>query len=606
MKKIYIYAIASLLTFTACEDAIDLTPKSQLSESDYFKNETQLQLFSNTFYNNMLDKTPYDEQSDIFVANPLSSLVVNGTQRTVPGSGGGWTWTDLRKINTLLDHMHLCEDKAAVAKYTAVSRFFRAFFYFEKVKRFGDVPWYEHEMETNDAALYNPRDSREFVMQRMLEDVDYAIENLPSKSGESSAPYRLTKAAALALKAQFCLYEGTFRKYHNISFEGESYEYNGVKSNGNSAQFYLEQAANAAERVISGEVGSYKLYSTGNPQRDYQQLFLNENADVNEYILAIKFEMGLKIFHAANFKMIQPTQGNYGYTRKFINTYLMADGSRFTDKPGWQTMLFAEEMKDRDPRLAQTIRGLGYKREGETTVTPTELLKSVTGYKPIKFVLSAEATGQDRNDYNTNDLPVYRLAEIYLDFAEAKAELGTLTQADLDKSVNLIRKRAGMPNLYLAAANANPDTYLASAEYGYPNVTGSNQGVILEIRRERTIELTQENFRYDDIRRWKCGTACNQALTGMYFPGPGSYDLSGDGKANVVLYTSDQPKPTAAGCEVLEIGKDIHLTNGNSGYLNYFYAQTIFPFNEERDYLYPLPTDQLSINPNLKQNKGWE
>lgn len=606
MKKIYIYAIASLLTFTACEDAIDLTPKSQLSESDYFKNETQLQLFSNTFYNNMLDKTPYDEQSDIFVANPLSSLVVNGTQRTVPGSGGGWTWTDLRKINTLLDHMYLCEDKAAVAKYTAVSRFFRAFFYFEKVKRFGDVPWYEHEMETNDAALYNPRDSREFVMQRMLEDVDYAIENLPSKSGESSAPYRLTKAAALALKAQFCLYEGTFRKYHNISFEGESYEYNGVKSNGNSAQFYLEQAANAAERVISGEVGSYKLYSTGNPQRDYQQLFLNENADINEYILAIKFEMGLKIFHAANFKMIQPTQGNYGYTRKFINSYLMADGSRFTDKPGWQTMLFAEEMKDRDPRLAQTIRGLGYKREGETTVTPTELLKSVTGYKPIKFVLSAEATGQDRNDYNTNDLPVYRLAEIYLDFAEAKAELGTLTQADLDKSVNLIRKRAGMPNLYLAAANANPDTYLASAEYGYPNVTGSNQGVILEIRRERTIELTQENFRYDDIRRWKCGTACNQALTGMYFPGPGSYDLSGDGKANVVLYTSDQPKPTAAGCEVLEIGKDIHLTNGNSGYLNYFYAQTIFPFNEERDYLYPLPTDQLSINPNLKQNKGWE
>ncbi len=606
MKKIYISTITSLLMFTACESAIDLTPKSQLSESDYFKNETQLQLFSNTFYNNMLDKTPYDEQSDIFVANPLSSLVVNGSQRTVPGSGGGWTWTDLRKINTLLDHMYLCPDKTAVNKYTAVSRFFRAFFYFEKVKRFGDVPWYEHEMETNDPALYNGRDSREFVMQRMLEDIDYAIEYLPSKNAESSAPYRVTKAAALALKAQFCLFEGTFRKYHNLSYEGETFEHNGVKKNGNSYQFYLEQAADAAERVIEGEAGAYKLYSTGNPQRDYQQLFLNEDADTNEYILALKFEMGLKIFHAANFKMIQPTQGNYGYTRKFINSYLMADGTRFTDKLGWQTMLFADEMKDRDPRLSQTIRGLRYKREGETTVTPAELLKSVTGYKPIKFVLSAEATGQDRNDYNTNDLPVYRLAEVYLNFAEAKAELGTLTQTDLDKSVNLIRKRAGMPNMYLAAANANPDTYLASAEYGYPNVTGENQGVILEIRRERTIELTQENFRYDDIRRWKCGAACNQALTGMYFPGPGSYDMSGDGKANVVLYTSDQPKPSASGCEVLEIGKDIHLTNGNSGYLNYFHAQSIFPFNEVRDYLYPLPTDQLSINPNLKQNPGWK
>ena len=239
---------------------------------------------------------------------------------------------------------------------------------------------------------------------------------------------------------------------------------------------------------------------------------------------------------------------------------------------------------------------------------PPDLSVSVTGYQPIKFVQEPTASGGqvDRNDRNTNDLPVYRYAEVLLNYAEAKAELGTLTQTDLDNSINLIRHRVGMPDLKMSEANANPDRYLSDAATGYPNVTGSNKGVILEIRRERTIELDQEGFRFDDLVRWKAGACINQDIYGMYFPGAGEYDLSGDGKPDVILYAKGTAKPSAdSGVLVYEIGKDILLTGSNSGYVYYHKNIARTPFNEERDYLYPIPINERSLNPNLTQNLGW-
>jgi len=140
-----------------------------------------------------------------------------------------------------------------------------------------------------------------------------------------------------------------------------------------------------------------------------------------------------------------------------------------------------------------------------------------------------------------NDLPLFRSAEVYLNFAEAKAELGTLTQSDLDKSIKLLRDRVGMQNIDLAAANASPDPYLMAEETGYPNVNGENLGVILEIRRERTIELFDEKFRFYDLIRWKNGQAITHKFLGMYFPAPGAYDLDGNGTLDVCFYTDDVP-----------------------------------------------------------------
>ena len=271
-------------------------------------------------------------------------------------------------------------------------------------------------------------------------------------------------------------------------------------------------------------------------------------------------------------------------------------------------MTFKEEMKDRDPRLSQSIRTPGYTRIGETTVLAPDFSVSVTGYQPIKFVQEPTASGGnvDRNDRSTCDLPVYRYAEVLLNYAEAKAELGTLTQDDIDISINEIRKRVGMPSLSMDNANANPDRYLSSEETGYPNVTGDNKGVILEIRRERAIELSQEGFRFDDLVRWKAGSCIDQELYGMYFPGPGNYDLTGDDVADVILYANGTSKPEAqAGVQVYEIGKDIMLTDDNEGYVFYHKNISRTQFSQERDYLYPIPINERSLNPDLTQNPGW-
>ena len=594
MKKRNIFiALALFAGLSSCDDWLNKSPLSEIEEENYFRTETDLQLFSNGFYNSILNKSPYDEQSDVYVQQELSDEILGGENRIVPASGGGWSWTALRSVNTLLGNVDKCEDAEAATKYTALARFFRAYFYYDKVKRFGDVPWYDKELFSDDPDLYKARDSRELVMTNMLADIDYAIENLPTKEEETSSPFRVNRWAALALKSRFCLYEGTYRKYHNLTLEGNDYAY------------YLQQAADAAEELINS--GEYHLYSTDNPEEDYLMLFAEEDANPDEYILAIKFDYGMSVYHNATAHTLVPTQGRPGLTRKLVNTYLMKDGTRFTDREGWETMPFTEEVKDRDPRLAQSIRTPGYHRIGQTDILAPDLSVSVTGYQPIKYVQDPSASGGqvDRNDRSTCDLPVFRLAEVMLNFAEAKAELGTLTQEDLDKSVNEIRNRVGMPHLNLAQANANPDSYLSSAEYGYANVTGSNQGVILEIRRERAIELTQEGFRFDDLVRWKAGACIDQSLMGMYFPGAGEYDLSGDGQIDVVLYEGDN-KPVLDGAQIYQIGSDITLSEGDHGYINYHHNISRTPFDEERDYLYPIPINERSLNPNLAQNPGWD
>lgn len=604
MKYIATFAIASMaFVASSCSDALDVLPKDRIADTEYFRNETDFQLFSNPFYNDMLPKTQFSLQSDLYICQNLSDELMGGSYRQVPVTGGNWTWTTLRRANTLIERASLnCDDEAVVNKYTAVARFFRAYFYAEKIAQFGDVPWYDRELGSSSEELYKPRDSREFVMTKIIEDIDFAIEHLPRKSEESEAPFRVTKTAAMALKARFCLFEGTYRKYHGLNLEGHDWQY------------YLTQAADAAKQAM--ELGDNKLYSTGHPESDYNILFAQDDADLDEYILAISFRYAIfNNSHNANGHMLLGNQQRPGYTRKMVNMYLMNDGSRFTDRDGWQTMGFVEETANRDPRLAQSIRTPGYHRIDRTEVLAPDFSVAVTGYQPIKFVQSPDAAGgnTDRSGYSVNDMPILRFAEVLLNYAEAKAELGSLTQDDLDKSINLIRERVAMPHLNLAEANANPDPYLMASTTGYPNVSGANKGVILEIRRERAVELSQEGFRWNDILRWEAGYTYNDnnaesysPLMGMYFPGPGEYDLSGNGEIDLVLYEQGTPKPTAGkGVQVMELGKQIILTEGNKGYMWFHKNIARTNFNEERDYLLPIPVNERSLNHSLTQNPGW-
>ncbi|PRD46478.1 RagB/SusD family nutrient uptake outer membrane protein [Sphingobacterium haloxyli] len=584
--------ILSILSITAlsailssCEKLLDKQPLSQIPESGYFRTEQDLEFFTNPLYNmlNMDDR----QQSDHLVQMTLSEVIIGGNRRTVPNSGGGWDWGDLRRINTFLARVDQAEDEAAIRKYSGVARFFRAMFYFNKIKRFGDVPWYDAELGSSDEALYKPRDPRELVMTKMIEDIDYAIDNLP----DEVSVFRINKWTALALKSRFCLYEGTFRKYHG----------------GEEVDKYLELAAAAAKEVI--DAGRYRLYTTGGEEKSYFTLFSQDDADPGEFILAYDYSASPRVNHNGSSFTMSAAQGRPSYTKKFVNTYLMTDGSRFTDQSGWETMTFIDEVKDRDPRLSQSIRNPKFTLS-DNRPFPNKFSTSVNGYHPIKF-LQDETLGYDvRVGYSSNDLPIFRYAEVLLNYAEAKAELGTLTQADIDISIKLLRDRVGMPNLDVATANANPDPYLLSAEAGYTNVSAANIGVILEVRRERGVELVQEGFRLDDLVRWKAGYCIDQPLLGIYFPGPGEYDLTGDGQTNLVLYTNGNKPADEVGVEMFEIGIPVNnggmiLSEGTKGNAFYHSNIALAGFNEQRDYFYPIPINERSLNNNLDQNPGW-
>lgn len=600
MRKINILwmAVATLLFANACEKALNKYPLDTVSEESYFENATQLQFFTNPLYASILPDAPYDEQSDLMVAVNPSSLLVNGSYRTVPTSGGSWTWSDLRRINTCLGNLHRCSDPVAVKEYNALCKFFRAWFYYNKVRRFGDVPWIDHELaSTETEALYRPRDSREVIMTHILEDLDEAIAGLPA-SYANGKTYRATKWAALALKARICLFEGTFRKYH----KGDITLWT-LPATARPAEDYLQMAATAAAEVI--DLSPHKLYNTGNPHADYQTLFSEYQANAGEYILAIDYDYSLNTCHDASGVALVAACGRNSPTRGLIDHYLMADGSRYSSVSGWETKNFAEQVANRDPRLHQTIRipGYNYTVLSNTRAQYCDMEITLTGYSMNKFVMPADNLAmKDIRDRSYNDMPVIRLAEVYLIFAEAKAELETLTQTDLDISVNKLRRRAGMPDLNLSDANAAPDPYLTSPSTGYPNVTGTNQGVILEIRRERVVEMAFEGLRYEDLLRWKSGDRIARCQQGMYFPGTGNYDWNGDGKVDLCLYSGS--KPSVSATYKLKIGTDIFLTEGSKGYVRPCNSYN-FTFDPDRDYLYPIPIEERVLNHKLLQNPNW-
>ena len=602
-NKIIIFA---LVCFSAC-DMLDKTPQSEITPESYFRTATDLQLFSNTFYNNLLDKSIYNHQNDHFIGATLSTYLSLGDFRLVPNDGGGWDWNDLRKINTLLAYADNCNDKEAVDLYTAIARFFRAYDYTEKLMEFGDVPWIDRELGSDDPQLYAPRDNRELIMTKILEDLDYAIERLPSKV----TTYRVNKYAALALKARVCLNEGTFRKYH----KGQS-TLATLPEDAHDADYYLELAYKAAEQIMND--GKYSLQKSGNSKDDYRLLFAQEEASTQEAILAINFNYSIGIGHDASAVGMLSTMGRRGFTRKFIDSYLTADGKPvWKERPQWATESFADQMKDRDPRLAQTIRSVGYVRPGDTNVLYPDFSCSCTGYQTIKYVRPSNAPGSDKTGESSNDLIQFRYAEVLLIYAEAKAELGILDDSDLDKSINLIRARAGMPKLSTAV---ELDTYLVYGaepcpEIGYRNINSSLQNVIIEIRRERAIEFAQEyRFRHFDLMRWREGKRIEEPMYGMYFDKLGDHDLDGDGKADIHLYV-DTPEATSAAMK-LQISvaendtKGVRLSEKTYGYVQPHYFDDIDPkkcrvFNEERDYFYPLPSDDLRLNDNLVQNSGY-
>ena len=592
-KNIILYSFIALLSGTAgCSDMLDEYTLDAISPETYYNNADELRSATNQFYGMFPGAASgYTESADVVCIFNLPAEVQG--IRTVPTSGGGWNWEYLRAVNFYLSHSVRCDDVDAREHFDGIARFFRAYFYFEKVKRFGEVPWFDRELSSTDPELFRPRDSRDFIMDKILDDLTYAINNISDKKDL----YNVTHWTALALKSRICLFEGTFRKYHGIP----GYEK------------FLNECATASKLFIDN--APYAIYQTG--AQPYRDLFSSMNAIEEEVILARDYDRSQNVMHEANANTLSPTYGRPGMNKKIVNSYLMTNGDRFTDQPGYETMQYYDEMQNRDPRLTQTVVGPGYMRINSDKVESPNFSSSTTGYQIIKWVTDASGDGYMGS---SNDYILFRAAEVYLNYAEAKAELGTLTQKDLKISIKKIRDRVGMPNIDMLAANANPDPYLCAPETGYRNVTGPNKGVILEIRRERTIELCLEGHRYYDIIRWKEGKMFEQPFLGMYFPGltQGSgdnrydvFDMNdgtvGDGeKVDICIYTGKKPSVRNIR-KFYKLGEEFVLTDGDKGnIICHDIEKEPRQWNEERDYFFPIPTTERSLtNGALTQNPGW-
>lgn len=624
MKKILsvaAFSIAAVLLLSCEKINQDLTrlPIDDINPDAYFSSESECQLWLNRCYANYLTVPVSSCQwcSDDCVSNNMSGWML-GTRLVTSGNTGEtyWGWATMRRINLFLENSSNCKDESVRLRYEGEARFFRALGYFLKVRHFGDVPFYDHVISSTDTtALRHPRDPRGYVMLQIMKDLDFAVEHLPEKADIA----RVTKWTALALKSRAALFEGTWRIYHAddaFAPKNDPSEFDG-KPVSLSARYFLELAADAAEQII--DKGPYSIYSRGD--EPYRTLFSSDEAIPEEIILAKIYNnttSELKNFgHSLPYNY---DQYNISVPRRIMNMYLCNDGSRFTDKSGNETMWFLDEVANRDPRLSETFMCPGYKLVDATTLTPNTFYKTYTGYKPIKFAAKEENSIMGKG---VCDMPVFRYAEVLLNFAEAKAELGTLTQADLDKSINQLRGRVGMPKL---REGVTLDPYMAKC-YPYSRMTAGNQALVLEVRRERIVELIFEGFHRYDVLRWREGDQqrndrydlCGERVSGyfgVYVPGPGLYDMDGDGVNDFEIYVSNKtsgPEIPAANARKLS---DLNLvdpddpnnTNPMKGYMTaYRNDAACQSWDEGKDYLYPIPQPQIDLTLGaLTQNPGWE
>ena len=545
--------VAVTLLTVSCNDYLDRFPKDSFSEPTFFKTENDLIYYANQFYGSLpVQRMDNDNNSDNMVPQNINTFLA-GTY-TVPGSGGGWAsgdWANIRSCNYFLEHYSRAETSFK-ERYAGEVRFFRALFYWYKVVNFGDVPLLLKALDDNSEELYGPREKREKVMDEVvLEDLKFAVANLPEKN--QAAAGRLHKDAARALMSRICLWEGTYRKYRNI--EG--------------ADTYLDACVKASEELMDA---GYDIYSTGNTDEDYRNLFIQKDLRSNPEAIFYRAYITDKNTH--NYTR-QASENNTGMSKDFVDSYLFLDDGKpigLTSHP-YDDSTPAKECEGRDPRYTQTIATPGFIMtlpDLAVNLPAIGTSRTSTGYWNIKGRSSDLA--QFNADKSDLDLFIFRYAEVLLNYAEAKYELtGSLTIAELDKSINLIRDRVGMPHL-----TTNPDADPNAVNYGYTVAP-----LLYEIRRERRIELVGEGVRFNDIIRWKAGKLIEgvKTIRGMkltdelrsQYADPSSLNnIAVDDDYYIIVYPS---------------------------------IATTRKWND-KSYLYPLPTDEKD-RCHYEQNPGW-
>ena len=593
MKKHLLFILAIVFLFPSCK--MDEPPITATDKNAVFSSEEGLMAYSISFYDLIPGATDQSivEQSlvDFGATNTLSGFTLLNSFSE--NNSSGWSWSTLRNVNYFIEN---CTDPAVPESvrnnYIGLARFFRAWFYYDKVRRFGDVPWVDHPLDpSEEEILYGTRDSRELVMEKVYEDLLFAAENI-TRTADAAQSTLVTKWVAYAVASRISLFEGTFRKYHNLNLA-------------TSADTWLKRAEDTAYEVMQQSGKSLN----GN----YRALFTSDNPPVSETMLAIASSASLGIKHNANWRWTSETFGTgLNLIRPFVCTYLQKDGTPYTDRAGWQYEDFYEEFQDRDDRLNATLRYPGYTREG-TLALPVFSGYARLGYQPIK--LCVDATIGDSQTEATHAIQLVRYGEVLLNYAEAKAEQGTLTDSDWAATIGALRARAGITG-GLTAKPTVADSYMRDTYF--PDVSDP---VILEIRRERAIELLLEGFRFDDLRRWKCGDLLKNSWTGMYISGINQpLDVDHDGTDDVIYYTDAAGLAAAEALSNntnvyrVQVSTDpaaeiiqVHAAGDGTGYyLAWFTNNDDKKVWGPKQYFYPIPVGALNNNPQLVQNPGWE
>lgn len=557
-----------LLGSTAsCEYGLDIISPDVISEPVYFKTADEFKQYANQFYEGMSTFNSDDDMSDI--CKPSGFNNVSNSTYIAGTTDGTWdgAYTALRSINYGLEK---CADapadlKESIKVYEAEMKFFRAYQYFNLLKRFGGVPLIEKSLTTEDTdELYGPRDSRETIAAFIKKNLDEAIPVLPLESEIATDDKgRISRGAAQAFKARFSLFEGTWRKFHGL--EG--------------ADEYLDDAVSASHDVImSGEYElwdhraelgelAYKYYFTLSKVKANPAGLTK--ADNKETIIAQRYDEDLREAprpeHSASLcptkkladmyldntglPIDHPNSVFQGYDR-LTSEYENRDPrmTTFFIEPGDRFWLFSQPMYNIDwNNMDDPNRGIIYNVDfGFWTQT---------GYRSLKF--ESEITFPLGCDW-----PVLRYTEVLLIYAEAVYEKnGAISDDDLNLSINELRDRVGMPHL--------------TNDF----VTTNGLDMREEIRRERTVELCLEGYRLDDLRRWKTAEyELNEPLRGIKYKGT---EYETDGRWDNIGYEIDDE-----GVIVLESAENRK-------------------FDPEKHYLFPLPTRQILLNPQLEQNPGW-
>jgi hypothetical protein len=577
MKKIvYIILIFVVGTvFTACNDEfLERTPLDQISGPDFWNNESDMQLYLNGMYDTFYG---WDEAGSgaaptkdlgTDIAVPSLSYWGGGTvnQRMegilpVPASGGGWGFGNIRRVNYFLENVDKAEDGDLKNHYVGEGYFLRAWFYFGILKNFGDLPIIDQIVNVADEdILYGARSSRSDVVDFILGDLDKAIANMKA-APDLGLPGRLNKDIASLFKARVALFEGSWEKYHEgTAFAG--------KTNGSA---YLTAAAAAAKSVI--DRGNYSLYRPTGDVEDYHSLFVQTNYDGNSEVMFAKHY--LEFVTTRNDLWNWP--GAWGISHEMTKNYLCTDGlptavsTLFTDG---DDDTFATLEANRDPRLEMSVMVPGeldfVALDGtEVMFADPQFDACPTGYQSEKFRTRELVAGLNRRTGEVGFI-FFRYAEALLIYAEARAELGLLDQADADLTINDIRSRVGMPALNVASITVDPN---------WPDYGTTLTPILYEIRRERVVELFGEGYRFDDLMRWRAHKLFQgKRPTGTFYTDAIKVDY-----------------PTLIANEEGFLDPLVTLI-GDDGY----------GFNETRDYLMPIPTNEQTLNPALGQNPNWQ